>query len=189
MLRFEQKWWLAGLLALLLAGCQQTATPSTGQVSPLPEATPQQKQLAKSLEAWNALKAENGDHYRYEVYASAVSGPEITTTLTVKDGAVIIRSYTFRDIYSSDEEITDSWTEEGAAVGSHDEGAEPITMDGRYNRCRNDVLSQSPTTNDIYLEFQANGVLASCYSLPKGVVYDGGAEVITDLEFLPAKTD
>lgn len=51
----------------------------------------------------------------------------------------------------------------------------------------NDVLSQDPTTNTIYLEFQDNGVLQSCSYVPKNVAYEGGAEVITDLEFLPAE--
>ncbi len=159
-----------GAVAIVLAGCSQFA---------------KQSGLNRSLATWNALKAENGNHYLYEVSASVIAGPTFTTTLTVQDETVVMRNLEVSEISGTGEKtVIDSWTEEGAAVGSHDEGAEPVTLDARYNTCRSDVLSRSSLTNDIILEFQANGVLASCYSLPKGVVYDGGAEVVTNLEFL-----
>lgn len=171
--------------ATLLAGCQQAAPQSTEQVPTPSEATPQQKQLAKSLETWNALKAEQGNHYRYEVSAGSVFGPGYDTTLTVQEGVVVQRDLATSEI---DDEgnvtTTQVWSETGAALGSHDEGAELITIDERYNRCRNDVLSRNSLNNDVTLEFQDKGVLASCYAIPKNVAYDGGAEVITNLEFL-----
>lgn len=181
---------MVGLTSLLLAGCQQTAAPGNGQVSTPPETTPRQKQFTKSLETWNTLKAENGDHYRYKVNAGSVFGPSYDTTLTVQEGEIVQRDLAITEV---DDEgnvtTTESWSETGAALGSHDEGAELITIDARYSSCRDEVLSQNPATNDIYLEFQANGVLRDCSYVPKNVAYDGGAEVITDLEFLPPKND
>ncbi len=185
MLRFGQKWWLAGSLALMLTGCQRTAILDTGEVSPPPEATPQQKQLTKSLEAWNTLKAENGDHYLYEVSAGSVFGPSYDAALTVREGKIVQRDLTITEVDNAGNvTTTQSWSETGAALGSHEEGAELITIDKRYSRCRDHVLSQNPTTNDIYLEFQDNGVLRNCSYVPKGVADDGGGEVIFDLEFL-----
>ncbi len=189
MLKSSRGWWVVGLTSLLLAGCQQTAPSNNERVSTPPETTPQQKQLAKSLETWNALKAEHGNYYRYEVSAGSVFGPSYDTTLTVQEGEIVQRDLAITEI---DDEgnvtTTESWSETGAALGSHDEGAELITIDARYSSCRDDVLSQNPTTNDIYLEFQTNGVLRDCSYVPKNVVNDGG-EVITDLEFPPFRND
>ncbi len=185
MLKSSRNWWLAGLTSLLLAGCQQTPAPDGGKITIPPETTPQQKQLAESLETWNTLKTENGDYYRYEVSAGSVFGPSYDTTLTVQEGEVMRRDLAITEI---DDEgnitTTKSWSETGAALGSHDEGAELIPIDTYYSRCQDDVLSQSPETNDIYLGFQDNGVLSHCSYVPKDVVVDGGGYVITSLEFI-----
>lgn len=180
----------SGLLVLtcgaaLLAGCQR-GVELEPEISPIPDPTPQQKQLAESLETWNTLKTENGDHYRYEVSAGSVFGPSYDTTLTVQKGEVVQRDLGITEIDNEGNvTTTESWSETGAALGSHDEGAELITLDERYSRCRDDVLNRNASTEDVTLEFQANGVLASCYTIPKNVEYDGGSEFITSLEFPP----
>ena len=159
--------------ALLLAGCGQFA---------------RQGELDKSLATWQALKVENGESYRYEVSSGSALTPPATTTLTVRNGAVIKRSYIFTDVNSTGEKVTESWTEEGATVGSHERGSEPLTLDERYQRCRNDVLSQSPITYEIRLEFAENGVLAYCAAFSKDIYYgggfDGGGEYLDGPEFL-----
>lgn len=146
--------------------------------------------MDRSLATWNALKAQHGDHYHYEVSAGSVFGPSYDTTLTVQEGEIVQRDLAITEVDGQGNvTTTKSWSEMGAALGSHDEGAELITIDARYSRCRDDVLSQNPATNTIYLEFQANGVLRYCSYAPKNVVDDGGGEVITDLEFLTAAND
>lgn len=156
---------------LVLAGCTQVV---------------KQGELDRSLTAWNALKAENGDSYRYVVNAASVFGPLYTTTLTLQEGRVVRRDLEVLDANAEGgATVTESWSEEGTAIGSHDAGAEPVTLDERYRRCRDDVLSRS-STNDVTLEFLENGLLSSCYSVPRGAVYDGGAEAVRGLEFLPA---
>ena len=180
--------WLT-LISLLLAGCQQTPAVGTEKVSTPNEETPQQKQLAESLETWNVLKAENGNHYRYEVSAGSVFGPSYDTTLTVQAGEVVQRDLAITEI---DDEgnvsIVESWSETGAALGSHDEGAGLIPVDSYYSHCRNDVLNQDSETNYIYLELLGSGVLSYCFYVPKDVAYDGGGYVITGLEFPPLTT-
>lgn len=179
-----------GVVAVMLAGCQQTVDTGTGQVSPPPEATPQQKRLAQSLETWQALKIENGDHYRYETLFVSWTGFRSTTTLTVQGNEVVTRAY--ESSYTSDEgeEITESWTEEGAAVGSHEAGAEPLTIDELYLECREDVLTQNAAENEFYLEFRNEGVLSSCYYRPLNCQDDCLFGVgIDDLEFPPFKNN
>lgn len=186
----RSRWWLAGLTSLLLVGCQQAPAPNGGKVTPPPETTPQQKQLAQSLETWNTLKAENGDYYRYEVSAGSVFGPSYDTTLTVQAGEVVKRDLAITEIDNEGNvTTTESWSETGAALGSHDEGAELIAVDTYYSRCRDDVLKQDPETNHIYLELQDSGVLSYCAYIPKDVAYDGGGYVITSLEFPPFSDD
>lgn len=190
MLRFGQKWWLTGLLALMLAGCQQTATPDTGLVSPPPEATPQQKQLAKSLETWQALKAENSDYYRYNTLFVSWTGFRSTTTLTVQGNEVVTRAYEASYTNDEGEEITESWTEESAAVGSHEAGAEPRTIEELYLECREDVLTEDTAENEFYLEFRNEGVLSSCYYRPLNCQDDCLFGVgIDDLDFPPFKNN
>ena len=180
----------SALSLLLLAGCQQAATkPGTEQSKP-PGATYEQKQLAKSLETWQRLKAENGEHYRYEVSAGSVSGPSYNTTLTIQADRVVQRDLAVSQI---DDEgnttVLDTWSETGDALGTHDSGAELMTVDERYKRCQDDVLNRNPMTNDIYLEFQDSGVLRDCSYTAKGTAYDGGSPIIVSLEFLVTKSD
>lgn len=115
-----------GVVAMVLTGCSQLA---------------KQSELDRSLATWNALKAENGEHYRYEVSSAFAIIPPSTTTLTVRDGTVVRRSYVGTDVNNAGEEVPESWTEEGTAVGSHDNGSEPITIDEHYGKCQNEVLS------------------------------------------------
>ena len=188
--KLSRDWLLASLSLLLLAGCQQTVTKPGAEQSAPPGVTHEQKQLARSLETWQQLKAEKGEHYRYKVSAGSVFGPSYDTTLTVKADRVVQRDLAVSQI---DDEgnttIVESWSETGDALGTHDDGAELITVDERYGRCKNDVLSQNPVNNDIYLAFQDNGVLRDCSYVPKGAAYDGGSPVIVSLEFLPIKPD
>ena len=178
-----------GLILLLLAGCQQTL-PGTEQSTPA-GATPQQKQLAKSLEAWQTLKTQNGDHYRYETSFSSFFGFGSITTLTVQGEQVVVRAY---EAYSyndkGDKEVTETWTEVDAAVGSHEAGAEPHTIAELYAVCRNGVLTQNPSENELYLEFRDDGVLKTCGYVPKNCADDCFMGVRIDaLEFLPTKPD
>ncbi len=183
----NRSWWLAGLASLLLAGCQQAPAPNGGKVTPPPETTPQQKELAESLETWNTLKAENGDYYRYDTSFASFFGFGSTTTLTVQDEQVIVRAYrSYATNEDGEPEAAESWTEEGAAVGSHEAGAEPRTVDELYSVCRSEVLPQNPLENELYLEFRDDGVLKTCEYFPKSCADDCFMGVnITDLEFPP----
>lgn len=149
-----------------------------------------QAELDKSLETWQNLKAENGQHYRYEVSAGSVFGPGYSTTLTIQADRVVQRDLAITQIDNEgNTTVVERWSETGDALGTHDDGAELITVDERYKRCKDDVVGQNPVTNDIYLEFQDNGVLRDCSYVSKGTAYDGGNPVIVSLEFLSTKQD
>lgn len=156
---------------LVLAGCTQVV---------------KQGELDRSLAVWNALKAENGNSYRYETSFASWAGFGNKTALTVQDGKVTARAY---EAYRYEEDrmtITESYTEEGATLGTHESGAALRTVDELYGVCRAEVLTQDALANHVYLTFRADGVLETCEYAPKNCADDCSSGVsIAGLEFLP----
>ena len=181
--------------ALLLAGCAgEPAINAEPNVSPAPN--PYLNTLGDKLSAWQQLAAERGETYRYVVSAGSVFGPSYNTTLTLQNGEVVARSLQTSEVDDTGNvTVTELWSETGSAVGSHEEyGATPLTVGERFENCRQTLVAADLGADDVYLEFIApvaagdahrdGPVLSSCLVLPKNVVYDGGAEVVTELEFL-----
>lgn len=141
------------IVAFFLAGCS-----SLGY----------QNELGQSLATWQRLKAENGGHYRYETSFASWAGFGYKTTLTVQDETVVARAYEAyeQDGNTGETTVTESWLEEGSAIGSHEAGADPVTIDVLYERCREEILPQNSQANEIYLDFLENGVLETCKYRP-----------------------
>lgn len=183
-------------VAFIVSGCAgEPVAPAEPNVSPAPN--PHLNILAGKLTAWQQLTTERGDSYRYVVSSAAFVGPSYNTTLTLRDGKVVRRDLTTFEVDDAgNSTVKELWTETGSAVGSHDEGAEPTTLDDRFAACEEALSLADLGTDDVFLEFiapvaggdarQDGPVLSSCLVLPKNVAYDGGAEVVTELEFLPA---
>lgn len=146
------------------------------------EDTPEADQLAESLADWQVLKGQNGGGYQYDVISGSWVGFSSTTTFEVRDDEVVLRRYEGRD---AEGKVTETWTEEGATLGSH-EGYEPLrTIEELYAVCRNEVLTQDRGENDIFLKFRDDGVLEYCEYFPKNCADDCfmGAS-IDDIRFL-----
>ena len=181
--------------AFLISGCAgEPAAPTKPNVSPAPN--PYLNTLADKLRAWQQLVAERGTSYRYVVSAGSVFGPSYNTSLTLQDGKVVRRDLTTFEVDDAGNSVVrELWSETGSAVGSHDEGAVPTTLDARFAACRETLSLADLETDDIDLEFIVPGaagrapegdgpVLSVCFVLAKNVAYDGGAEVVAELEFL-----
>lgn len=182
-------------VAFIIAGCAgEPAAPAEPNVSPAPN--PYLNTLESKLSAWQQLTAERGDSYRYVVSSAAFVGPSYNTTLTLQGGRVVRRDLTTFEVDDAgNSTVKQLWAETGSAVGSHDEGAEPTTLDARFAACRETLSLADLETDDIDLEFIVPGaagrapegdgpVLSVCFVLAKNVAYDGGAEVVAELEFL-----
>lgn len=187
--------------AVLLVGCaEEPVTAGDGQEQPQvspPTPNPYLRILDIALGGWQQLTAENGESYRYVVNAGSVFGPSYGTTLTVQEGEVVQRDLAMTEI---DDEgnttVVKLWSETGSAVGSHEDyAAAPVTLDARYEGCKKAVESVDLDANEVYLEFIAatnagseaaarEDVLSECLVLPKDIAYDGGSEVVSNLEFL-----
>lgn len=82
---------------------------------------------------------------------------------------MVLRRYEARDAEGM---VTESWTERGEALGSHEHGAPLRTVEELYAACRNEVLTQNRSENTIYLEFGDDGVLEYCQYVPKNCAGD-----------------
>ena len=143
-------------------------------------------ELSRSLAAWRNLKSDEGGHYQYTSSFGSFAGFGWTTTLKVLDDEIVERRYEAYQIENGGEKkVTETWVEVGDEVGQRDEGAPPRTVEEVYGVCRDEVLSQSTFSNDIYLEFDSQGLLESCVYVPKGCADDCSTGVnISDLKFL-----
>jgi hypothetical protein len=144
--------------------------------------SPEQARLSESRNAWVALKSENGSSYRYTVKNSSFTGYRSETTVEVLGDRVSRRTFTS----GTDTGTPDtSWLEEGAALGSHPEGAPPLTIEEVYDRCASEVLTQDSGQNVITLTFQSDGLLQDCSYFPRNCADDCAVGVrVTSLEFI-----
>ena len=137
---------MAVLLAFALASCAQTPPP------------PPSDPLAYSLGKWRELKAANGNDYLYDSTFLSTFGFGSITTFEITDDQVTARSY---EGFDENGAITETWTERGAEIGSHESGEPARTVEQVYDECRNTVLAQDRDANTVNLVF-SNDILQFC---------------------------
>lgn len=133
-----------------------------------------ESEFEKSLDAWNVQKNREGNSYRYTARVSSVFGFGSSTTITVQNGEVVSREYEafVFNPQTQEEEITSTWTENKSELNTHEEGAEPLTLDEIYGTCRRDILSVNQDDNFINFEAENNGILSICTYFPKNCADD-----------------
>lgn len=168
---------------VLWDGQEGTGMPTRVEMRPLlDEAPPEAAQLAESLLDWQVLKETHSSAYEYDVVFASWIGSGSITTLDVRDDEVVKRTHEARD---PEGKVTESWTEEGVELGSHEGGAPLRTVEALYAVCGDEVLTQDRTENDIFLEFHDDGVLKQCEYFPKNCADDCFVGVSIDgLRFL-----
>jgi hypothetical protein len=143
--------------------------------------------LEGSLATWKQLVQAQGDTYSYVVPTSSFTGWVTRTGLQVEAGVVTYRRYESSTVGPTGTTLlpaTLQWEERAAEVGSHQAGAAPSTIDALYQRCANQVLTQSPDTNVITLGLDDRSLLATCTFRPKNCQDDCAmGVVITELQF------
>jgi hypothetical protein len=160
-----------GLLVALAAaapGCGSGANPI------------EQEQLDRSRGSWSTAK-QSGSVYRYVDTATSFTGNSSATTIEVNNDAVVRRTFSSED---SSGNVLESWTEEGATLGTHAQGKPPLTMEQVYDYCEDTVLSKSPADNLITLVLRADGLLSVCSYFPKNCADDCAVGYyLTSIEF------
>ncbi len=122
--------------------------------------------LQSSLLRWHSDAHRSEGHYRYSVRWQSAFGFGHVTTVTVRDGQVVSRSFEQwgRSDSSDQVRVTRQWAEQGDTIGTHGDGAAPaLTLDQLYERC-SELLRQpiSPDEQET-LSFDAAGLLKACY--------------------------
>jgi hypothetical protein len=122
-------------------------------------------ELAESQKTWDAAKADHANSYTYTRDFHSFIGFSGRTTLVVKNGVVVERTYKAQHVSGGEPTI---WTETGAEVGTHDEGAEPVLVDALYEECRGRVLTQDEDKNWMSFSLDDQGLLQHCTFTPMG---------------------
>jgi len=154
----------AVLAASIAAGCSED---------------PRQEALNDSRATWRALAAANAETYSYEVGTSSWTGFASRTVLQFESGVATYRRF---DVLTPQQDggtgvLTLQWEERGTEVGAHPVAAPPATVDALYDQCAREVLTQDPDRNEVFLYFDAAGILLACFYVPPFCADDCGTGV------------
>ncbi|WP_299015013.1 hypothetical protein [uncultured Polaribacter sp.] len=123
-----------------------------------------QNKFETSKKIWLDFKETSNDSYKYIVTFVSWVGFRWETTIIVENGIVIQRDfeYTFTEGLSTEIKQDElEWTETGAKIGTHKNGAKPFTLDEIYNKAENDWLIERDYTTT-YFETENNGMISTC---------------------------
>lgn len=128
----------------------------------------------ESKDKWNVLKSKHGKSYIYQTSVTSWSGYSYITEIKVIDDIVTSRIYQeFRvDNTNGNKEVIDSYNESINDLGSHEEGAAPLTIDELYNICASEYLVIDEENNTLYFKTELNGLMTLCGFVPDGCMDD-----------------
>lgn len=118
----------------------------------------------KSKSAWLNFKKSSSNSYKYVVTNSSWSGFSWETEITVKSGIVTQRGfkYTSTEGLSSNTPQSElQWTETLSQIGTHENGAMPMTLDNIYSLAKQNWLAKEGNVKT-YFETKNNGMISIC---------------------------
>ena len=151
------------LMLLSLAACKKDASNS---------------KYEKSFTAFQSFKKTSNNTYYYVTTFTSWVGYGSETKISVDKGTIIARDFIMRgNPWGSPNDTTrnallEEWHEDKATLGTHDEGAELLTLDQVYDKAKNEWLKVDRNKNTVYFETQHNGVISSCGYVPKNCMDD-----------------
>ncbi len=128
----------------------------------------------ESLTKWRELKKINGNSYIYQTTISSWTGFSSVTELKIEEGIVTTRVYKeFKtNETNGQQEMIDSYTEIKTSLGSHEKGANILTIDDLYNSCASEYLIADKERNTLYFETETSGLMTLCGFVPNGCMDD-----------------
>lgn len=142
------------LLALLAAGCKKDSAGT---------------KFDDSLDAFNRFKASSNNTYTYTASSGSWTGSSVETKFIVVNGHVTGREIRLAYPPNSPAILKDTTiVETGAALNTHREGHEVLTLDQVYRKAQTEWLTADKKNNDIYFEANNNGMISSAGFVPKG---------------------
>jgi len=159
----------------LIISCESNDDTPENQLSALTTLESQEGiSYTESIDAWNALKTNNGDSYSYQTTFISFTGFGSITELTITNNLVTSRMYQefSTDQMTGEKDIIDAYTETGSEVGSNPKGATPLTIDQLYTTCAADYLVVDENDNTLYFQTTANGLMTLCGFFPNDCTDD-----------------
>lgn len=159
----------------LIFSCESNDDAPENQLSALTTLEGQDgRSYTESIDAWNALKTNNGNSYSYQTTFISFTGFGSITELTVTNNVVTSRIYQefSTDQMTGERDIIDSFTETGSQLGSNQKGATPLTIDQLYTTCAADYLVVDENENTIYFQTATNGLMTLCGFFPNNCADD-----------------
>jgi len=123
-----------------------------------------QDEFEISQRVWLDFKESSNNSYKYTVVNSTWVGISWQTTITVENGLIIQRDFEYIATIGLPDDIPENelkWTEMGTEIGSHENGAEPLTLNEIYDKAQKDWLKESANTTT-YFETENNGMISTC---------------------------
>lgn len=133
-----------------------------------------QNDFEKSKSAWLDFKASSNNSYQYVVSGSSFVLPSHwETTITVSNGIVIQRDFTYINPPENMPEEDQYWTEDQYELNTHATfmAASPVTLDEIYNKAESEWLIKRKNTST-YFETANNGLISTCGYSEKGCMDD-----------------
>lgn len=141
----------------------------------------------QSYLAWLDFKTTSNNSYRYVVSFGSWTGYGTETTITVREGKVVGRSYVAKQHPNQPNTpmtILGQWEEDENSLNTHEAGFSTWTLDEIYRKAKEEWL-QKRSDADTYFEARNNGLISSAGYVPKGCQDDCFAGVsITKIEAL-----
>lgn len=140
----------------------------------------------RSYKTWLAFKKSSNDSYRYKTYFASWVGFSGETTITVRLGKVVGRSFTLkaRDHTTNEITVREEWTEDATSLNTHENGDSTLTLDDIYHKAKTVWLLKRKDA-DISLETKNNGMISACGFVPNNCADDCFTGInITSIEAL-----
>lgn len=123
-----------------------------------------QSELGKSKSAWLNFKKSSNNSYKYTVINGSWSGFSWETEITVKNGIVTQRAFKYASIEGLSTNIPQGelqWNETESQIGTHKNGAKPMTLDNIYSLAKQNWLAKEGNVKT-YFETKNNGMISIC---------------------------
>ncbi|SHM32685.1 hypothetical protein SAMN04488057_10184 [Cyclobacterium lianum] len=134
-----------------------------------------ENEFEASQTAWTNFKESSGNSYTYTVVFGSWVGFSWETSLTIVDGYVTERHFEYTTLPDDlSEEVPEEeleWTETEAELGSHQMGAEPMTLDEVYAKARDEWLVKRENAVTFF-ERKNDGMISTCGYVENNCVDD-----------------
>lgn len=121
---------------------------------------------------WNEARQQNGNNYTYTAVTTSFSNTGTSTEIRVEDGIVTYRRYEAYSLVAGQKDVTDTYEETGADIGSNQMGMAPLTIGELYYTCLNEYLRVDPEKNYLYFTTIISGVPGVCGYVPDNCMDD-----------------